>query len=36
MASIRKRGDLQWEARVRKRGQTVQCKTFKTRAKAEA
>jgi len=36
MASIRKRGDLQWEARVRKRGQPVQCKTFTTRAKAEA
>ncbi|MHB1581948.1 MAG: site-specific integrase [Acidithiobacillus sp.] len=36
MASIRKRGDLQWEARVRKRGQPLQCKTFTTRAKAEA
>ena len=36
MASIRKRGDLQWEARVRKRGQPLQCKTFTTKAKAEA
>ncbi len=36
MASIRKRGDFQWEARVRKRGQPVQCKTFTTRAKAES
>ena len=36
MASIRKRGDLQWEARVRKRGQPVQCKTFTTKAKAES
>lgn len=35
MASIRKRGDLQWEARIRKRGQPIQCKTFTTRAKAE-
>lgn len=35
MASIRKRGDLQWEVRVRKRGQSLQCKTFTTRAKAE-
>ena len=36
MASIRKRGDLQWEARIRKRGQPVQCKTFTTKAKAES
>ncbi len=36
MASVRKRGDLQWEVRVRKRGQPVQCKTFTTKARAEA
>ena len=36
MASIRKRGDLQWEARVRRRGQPIQCKTFTTKARAEA
>lgn len=36
MASIRKRGDLQWEARVRKRGYPIQCKTFETKARAEA
>ena len=36
MASIRKRGELQWEARVRRRGQPVQCKTFTTKARAEA
>lgn len=36
MASIRKRGDLQWEARIRRRGYPVQCQTFETRARAEA
>ena len=35
VASIRKRGELQWEARVRRRGQPVQCKTFTTKAHAE-
>ncbi len=36
MASVRKRGDQQWEVRVRKRGHPVQCKTFTTKARAEA
>ncbi len=36
MASIRKRGELQWEACVRRRGQPVQCKTFTTKARAAA
>ncbi|MHB8415801.1 MAG: tyrosine-type recombinase/integrase [Acidiferrobacteraceae bacterium] len=36
MATIRKRGDLQWEARIRRRGYPIQCKTFETRARAEA
>ena len=36
MASIRKRGDRQWEVRVRKRGHPVQCQTFTTKVKAEA
>lgn len=36
MASIRKRGDLQWEARVRRRGWSLQSKTFETKAAAEA
>ena len=36
MAAIRKRGDLQWEARIRRRGHPVQCRTFETRARAEA
>lgn len=36
MASIRKRGDLQWEARVRRRGYPVTCKTFTAKARAEA
>ncbi|MDL2279111.1 tyrosine-type recombinase/integrase [Desulfovibrio sp. OttesenSCG-928-G11] len=35
MASIRKRGDLQWEARIRRKGQPVTCKTFNTKADAE-
>lgn len=33
-ASIRKRGDRQWEARVRKRGHSVPCQTFTTKVKA--
>ncbi len=36
MASIRKRGALQWEARVRRAGYPVQSCTFESRAKAEA
>ena len=35
MASIRKRGDLQWEARIRRKGHPVTCKTFNTKADAE-
>jgi hypothetical protein len=35
MASIRKRGGLQWEARVRRKGYPVTCKTFNTKADAE-
>lgn len=35
MASIRKRGPAQWEARVRKRGWPVTCKTFETKVLAE-
>ena len=36
MASMRKRGDLQWTAHVRRRGLPAgQCKTSRTRAKAE-
>lgn len=35
MASIRKRGDLQWEARVRRKGWPVTCKTFNTKSDAE-
>jgi len=34
MASIRKRGPLQWEVRVRRKGHPIQCKTFKTRLDA--
>jgi integrase len=34
MASIRKRGPYQWEARIRKKGLPVTCKTFETRAAA--
>ncbi len=36
MASIAKRGDLQWRARVRRRGFPVQTRTFETKARAEA
>jgi integrase len=35
MASIRKRGDLQWEARIRRKGWPVTCKTFTTKSDAE-
>ena len=35
MATIRKRGNLQWEARVRRKGYPVTCKTFETKADAE-
>lgn len=35
MATIRKRGERQWEARVRRRGYPVTCKTFETKAEAE-
>ena len=35
MASIRKRGDLQWQAEIRKKGFEPQRKTFNTRADAE-
>lgn len=35
MASIRKRGDLQWEARIRRKGHPVTCKTFNTKSDAE-
>jgi len=35
MASIRKRGSYQWEARVRKKGRPVTSRTFETRAEAE-
>ena len=36
MATIRKRGHLQWEARIRRKGYPVQCATFESRASAEA
>ena len=35
MASIRKRGNLQWEARIRRKGMPVTCKTFETKFEAE-
>lgn len=35
MATIRKRGNLQWEARIRRRGYPPQSKTFNTRAQTE-
>ncbi len=35
MASIRKRGNLQWEARVRRKGHPIQCKTFEAKVDAE-
>ncbi len=36
MATIRKRGNLQWEAQIRKRGFPSQTKTFNTKVEAEA
>lgn len=35
MATIRKRGTAQWEARIRKKGWPVTCKTFDTKIQAE-
>ncbi|MCW6510065.1 tyrosine-type recombinase/integrase [Lichenifustis flavocetrariae] len=35
MATIRKRGHKQWEARVRRKGVPVQCRTFDTKETAE-
>jgi len=35
MATFIKRGDAQWQAKVRKKGYPVQTKTFKTKARAE-
>jgi Site-specific recombinase XerD len=36
MATIRKRGNLQWEARIRRKGYPTTCKTFDTKTEAEA
>jgi integrase len=36
MPTIRKRGNYQWEAQVRRRGYPAQSKTFNTKAEAEA
>ena len=36
MASIARRGNLQWRARVRIKGYPVQTRTFETRTDAEA
>jgi len=36
MSTIRKRGQYQWEAQVRRRGYPAQSKTFTTKAEAEA
>lgn len=36
MATIRKRGTAQWEVRIRRKGWPVTCKTFETKATAEA
>lgn len=36
MATFRKRGSYQWEARIRKKGYPTTCKTFETKADAEA
>ncbi len=35
MATIRRRGPKQWEVRVRREGQPVQCHTFDTKETAE-
>ena len=34
MASFRKRGELQWQARINRKGFPAQVKTFSTRAVA--
>ncbi|CAJ0788853.1 MULTISPECIES: hypothetical protein [Ralstonia] len=36
MASFRKRGELQWQARIARKGFPPQVKTFNTRAEAES
>ncbi|MDR3412296.1 MAG: hypothetical protein P4L87_15360 [Formivibrio sp.] len=36
MATIRKRGEYQWEAQIRKRGFPAESKTFNTKTEAEA
>ena len=36
MASIRKRGDYQWEVRIRRRGHPTQSRTFNTKNEADA
>lgn len=36
MASFRKRGELQWQARVARKGFSAQVKTFNTKSEAEA
>ena len=36
MASFRKRGDLQWQARIARKGYPAQVKTFNTKSEAEA
>ena len=36
MATIRKRGNLQWEARIRRKGHPVTSKTFEIKADAES
>ncbi|QAZ67468.1 tyrosine-type recombinase/integrase [Solidesulfovibrio carbinolicus] len=36
MASIKQRGPLQWQATIRKRGYPTTCKTFDTKAEADA
>ncbi len=36
MATIQKRGDLQWRARIRPRGYPIQSQTFMTKVRAEA
>lgn len=36
MASLRKRGDLQWQARIARKGYPAQVRTFNTKAEAEA
>ena len=36
MATIRKRNPYQWEVRIRKRGYPTTCKTFETKAEADA